>query len=172
MQHLRHTGYACITPGGSLGHHPEAGEQWLQGRNGEQSIRPRRTLENKLWKVAQFGSRPDDGGCDERQRGEEDILRLRCFHLRDLRGKVGIGWCVIGLGYIVHMVGSHGLFVAGQSILAVLIILVNDTGRGALDVLLVYNVVEGIFDLKPIGCSDHNEIFFARQCGRQGRCRY
>ncbi len=128
-------------------------------------------MENKLWEVAQFGGRSDDGGRDERQRGEEDILRLRCFHLRDLRRKVGIGWCVIGLAYIVHMVGSHGLFVAGQSILAVLIILVNDTGRGALDALLVHNVVEGIFDLKPIGGSDHNEIFFTRQGGRQGRCR-
>src|SRR5256884_8705399 len=49
LQHLRHTRNAGITPGSSLGHHPEAGEQWLQGGDSEQSPFPPRTPENTNW---------------------------------------------------------------------------------------------------------------------------
>src|SRR5260221_13856866 len=81
LEHLRHTRLAGITPGSSLGHHPDAGEQWLQRRDGEQPVRPGRTLENPLRIVAQLGRCTDDGGRDKRQRGEEDVLRPCRFHL-------------------------------------------------------------------------------------------
>src|SRR5256884_4771066 len=45
LQHLRHTRYAGITPGSSLRHHPEAGEQWLPRRESWRCVCAHATLE-------------------------------------------------------------------------------------------------------------------------------
>ena len=97
------------------------------------------------------------------QRRQEDILCPGSLHLQDLRRKIRIRCRIRRLPHILQAIGTHRLFIPRQTILPVLIILIDDARSRILDTQLINHVIEGILSLQPIGRADENKILLTCQ---------
>src|SRR5579884_1715609 len=108
-------------------------------RDGKQFDGEGRALQYPLRVVPQLESRADDASRRARNRREEDILRARRLQLSHLRREAGIGRGIRNLGHVMQVIGADRLFITLQTIRAVIIVLIDNSGRGILDTELVDN---------------------------------
>src|SRR5439155_25207598 len=139
------------------------GEQWDQSRDLEQGRREGRALENPLRTVAKGRCCAKDLRRCGGSAGNEDVFGTASFELRNLGGEVSGGGRERGLRDIFQGIMADGLFVASETVVAVVVVLVDDTRAWRFDFELVDHVIEGVLDLQAIGRTYQDEIFFTRQ---------